>query len=279
MKKILILVFTLCLFLTGTAGAQFITPGSAASPSSLPPNGSASGDLSGSYPGPTVAKVNGGSVPASKTVVGTDSNSRLIDASSAIPTALPPNGPASGDLSGSYPGPTVSQVNGSAIPASKAIVGTDSNRKIIDATGATLSNNTTGSAGGLNHSIPATAGYNGETITLTSAQTTAPGKVCFYDSSGTMTLAQANAYATAQGNLGIATVEIDSAAGVFLQDGYMYCSNWTFTTLGAPVYISATAPGTLTQTAPASGNFVRIVGYVTGTHSIRFHPDNTVVGN
>ena len=58
-------------------------------PSALPPNGSAGGDLSGSYPNPTVAQVNGAAVPASAGVIGSNSSHQLVSASSSsIQTAI-----------------------------------------------------------------------------------------------------------------------------------------------------------------------------------------------
>jgi hypothetical protein len=68
---------------------------------SSPPSGPAGGDLTGTYPNPTIAAGAVGNAEIS------DVAYSKVTGAPTIPTTLPPTGPAGGDLTGTYPNPTI----------------------------------------------------------------------------------------------------------------------------------------------------------------------------
>lgn len=101
------------------------------------PTGSASGDLSGTYPGPTVAKINGNPVTAQSLGAGQDayvltwSNADGYYKAAVIPTQTA-TGSAGGDLSGTYPNPTVAKINGISVSS-----GPSANQVLVATSGTT----------------------------------------------------------------------------------------------------------------------------------------------
>lgn len=160
-----------------------------------PPTGVAGGDLSGTYPNPSVGGIGGATVPTSAGLVGTNASKQIVavtalpgtttattqaaaDNSTLVATTAYADRAATtvgtavagGDLSGNYPNPTVAKTGGVAF-APSATTDTTNASNIGSGTLAaaripTLNQNTTGTAGGLS-GTPALP--NGTTATTQAA--------------------------------------------------------------------------------------------------------------
>lgn len=89
-------------------------------------SGPASGDLSGTYPGPVVSGLQGRTLDSGLPNLGDVITWNGQVWAPIAPSGGAPSGPASGDLTGTYPSPTVSQVQGrpvsSAAPTSNQVL-------------------------------------------------------------------------------------------------------------------------------------------------------------
>lgn len=131
--------FSLTLTTTGTSGAATYTGGVLNIPIYSSGGGSCSGDINTACS--VVSGINGGTVPASGYIVGTNSSNQIV--ATALTSAhiivgngsnLPANVAVSGDLTLANTGAfTVVQVNGGAIPASAKLTGSNSSNQFIAA--------------------------------------------------------------------------------------------------------------------------------------------------
>lgn len=118
---------------------------------------------------------------------------------------------------------------------------------------------------------PADLAYTGMTVSLTYGESLVPGDIVYFDSTGVVLKADANAAGKFPA-MGMAMETFSSGSHVVLLTGIFRNDSLYAFTVGGIVYLSTT-PGGVTQTQPAAtDDCIQVLGVATHADRIYFNP-------